>query len=315
MAREDKLLLVQQSMRLLLISLDPNNQISTVTYASNVQVVLEPTSGREQDGKYSGRWFACHTSGADCLKLAYTQTDKSFDEDGVNRIILASDGDFSINVTANDSLKSFIESKRQSGIFLSVLGMGMGNLRDDRLNILANRGNGVAAYIDTANEAQKVRVHEVSSTLFPSAKDVKIKVEFNPKRVAKCRLIGYEKRMLQRREFNNDKIDAANIGAGHTVTAMYELTLVEVEAAVDPLRHCDKEVDGRCGRKSLPFSRCTSRYQKRTSRNSCNALSLANTISLKESATTYWVLSVVDSDALGCEISFAAAVAWMKNTF
>ncbi|MGI9412099.1 MAG: YfbK domain-containing protein, partial [Hyphomicrobiales bacterium] len=155
---------------------------------------------------------------------AYALAGQAFDKDGVNRVILATDGDFNIGISNADDLKRFIEEKRKTGIFLSVLGFGYGNLNDGLMQALAQNGNGNAAYIDTLREAQKVLVEEAGSTLFPIARDVKIQVEFNPAMVAEYRLIGYETRALRREDFNNDKVDAGDIGSGHTVTAIYEIT-------------------------------------------------------------------------------------------
>jgi len=163
----------------------------------------------------------------------------------VNRIILASDGDFNVGMTDEATLKKFIESKRETGIFLSVLGFGMGNYKDSIMQTLANHGNGVASYIDTINEAHKVLVEEATSTLFPIAKDVKVQVEFNPATVAEYRLVGYEKRLLNEEDFNNDEVDAAEIGSGHTVTAIYEITPASVarkrRPKVDERRYGIKE--------------------------------------------------------------------------
>ena len=145
---------------------------------------------------------------------------------GVNRVILATDGDFNVGITDRNELKGFVERQRGKGIFLSVLGFGMGNYNDALMQALAQNGNGVAAYIDTINEARKVLVEEATSTLFPIAKDVKIQVEFNPATVAEYRLIGYETRLLNRDDFNNDKVDAGDVGSGHTVTALYEIVPV-----------------------------------------------------------------------------------------
>ncbi len=172
------------------------------------------------------------------MRQAYRLAEQNFDASGVNRVILATDGDFNVGITDPEELKSFIERKRKTGIFLSVLGFGMGNYNDQLMQTLAQNGNGAAAYIDTLSEARKVLVEEAGSTLFPIAKDVKIQMEFNPATVSEYRLIGYETRLLNREDFNNDKIDAGEIGAGHSVTAIYELTLKGSPARlVDGLRY------------------------------------------------------------------------------
>ena len=156
---------------------------------------------------------------------------------GVNRVILATDGDFNVGITSRDELKGFVERKRGKGIFLSVLGFGMGNYNDALMQTLAQNGNGDAAYIDTINEARKVLVEEATSTLFPIAKDVKIQVEFNPATVAEYRLIGYETRLLNREDFDNDKVDAGDVGSGQTVTALYEIVPVGGPRAIGDLRY------------------------------------------------------------------------------
>jgi Ca-activated chloride channel family protein len=178
------------------------------------------------------------TAGAQGIKTAYQLAEEHFDKNGVNRVILATDGDFNVGITDHDQLKEYISNKRESGIYLSVLGFGQGNYNDAMMQTLAQNGNGNAAYIDNINEARKVLVDEATSTLYPIANDVKIQVEFNPGLVAEYRLIGYENRLLNREDFNNDKIDAGDIGAGHTVTAIYELTPVGSKAQLmDDLRY------------------------------------------------------------------------------
>ena len=166
------------------------------------------------------------TAGGEGLQRAYDLAEEAFDPDAVNRVILATDGDFNVGVSNTKKLKAMIERRRKAGIYLSVLGFGSGNLNDELMQALAQNGNGVAAHIDNLNEARKVLVEEATSNLFPIAKDVKIQVEFNPARVAEYRLIGYETRALKREDFRNDKIDAGDIGAGHSVTAIYEITPV-----------------------------------------------------------------------------------------
>src|SRR5262249_13292716 len=156
-------------------------------------------------------------------RQAYALAEQNFDANGVNRVILATDGDFNVGITGKDELKGFVERKREKGIFLSVLGFGMGNYNDALMQALAQNGNGVAAYIDTLQEARKVLVEEATSTIVPIAKDVKVQVEFNPATVAEYRLVGSETRALRREDFANDKVDAGDVGSGHTVTAIYEI--------------------------------------------------------------------------------------------
>ena len=188
------------------------------------------------------------------MQLAYAKAEESFDEEGVNRVILATDGDFNIGFSSSDEMKSFIEEKRETGIFLSVLGFGMGNYKDNRMQALAQNGNGVAAYIDTLAEANKVLANEAGSALITIAKDVKIQVEFNPDTIAEYRLIGYETRALKRQDFNNDKVDAGEIGAGHSVTDIYELTPVGSPAITnDPLRYVTERLEQTTGSDEFAF--------------------------------------------------------------
>ncbi len=225
----DKLPLMVSSMKLLLDGLGPEDTVAIVTYAGNAGTVLEPTAVAERhkilaalDRLRSGG----STAGAEGIRQAYALAESRFDPEAVNRVILATDGDFNVGITDREELKGFIERKRESGVFLSVLGFGQGNLNDHLMQTLAQNGNGVAAHIDTLNEARKVLVEEAAAALFPIAKDVKIQVEFNPRTVAEYRLIGYETRALKREDFANDKVDAGDIGAGHRVTAIYEITPV-----------------------------------------------------------------------------------------
>jgi len=244
MAADNKLPLLLKSFRLLLPSLNPEDTVSIVAYAGSAGVVLEPTEVRESrtilrslNRLHSGG----STAGGAGLELAYSLAEENFDPEGVNRVILATDGDFNVGVSDPERLKSYVEKKRKTGVGLSVLGFGRGNYNDTLMQTLAQNGDGNAAYIDTLSEAQKVMVEETSSTLFTIAKDVKIQVEFNPATVAEYRLIGYETRALNREDFNNDKVDAGEIGAGHSVTAIYEITPVGAPGSVDPLRYGSEE--------------------------------------------------------------------------
>jgi Ca-activated chloride channel family protein len=225
----DKLPLVKQSMELLLTTLDPDDTVAIAVYAGAAGTVLEPTPVKEkQKIREALRQLTAggSTAGAQGIRLAYELAQAQFDENAINRVILATDGDFNVGITNQRELQSFIERKREEGTYLSVLGFGQGNYQDALMQTLAQNGNGVAAYIDTLSEAQKVLVHEATSTLFPIATDVKLQLEFNPATVAEYRLIGYETRHLNREDFNNDAVDAGDIGAGHTVTAIYEFTPV-----------------------------------------------------------------------------------------
>ncbi|RMF04238.1 MAG: DUF3520 domain-containing protein, partial [Alphaproteobacteria bacterium] len=237
----DKLPLVINSMKLLLDSLKPDDRVAIVTYAGSAGTVLEPTRAAEK-AKILAALDRLHaagsTAGAEGIRQAYALAHQSFVSGGINRVILATDGDFNVGITDREELKSFVERERDKGVYLSVLGFGHGNYNDALMQTLAQNGNGNAAYIDTLNEARKVLVEEAASTLFPIASDVKLQVEFNPERVAEYRLIGYETRQLRREDFSNDKVDAGDIGAGHQVTAIYEITPVGSPArTLEPLRY------------------------------------------------------------------------------
>jgi Ca-activated chloride channel homolog len=225
----DKLPLAVQSMELLLSSLKPTDTVGIVVYAGAAGTVLEPTPVKEKQKIVAALRElrpGGSTAGAQGIERAYQLAESHFRKGGVNRILLATDGDFNVGISSTNELKGFVERKREKGIFLSVLGFGQGNYRDELAQALAQNGNGVAAYIDTLGEAQKVLVQEAGASLFTIAKDVKLQVEFNPATVAEYRLVGYETRALKREDFNNDAVDAGDVGSGHTVTAIYEITPV-----------------------------------------------------------------------------------------
>lgn len=237
----DKLPLLKNSFRLLVERLEPEDTVSIVTYAGDAGTVLEPTQVSDRAAILAAleRLEARgSTAGEAGLREAYRLAEQSFVEGGVNRVMLATDGDFNVGQTSDEDLKRLVEDKRASGVYLSVLGFGRGNLNDAMMQTIAQNGNGIAAYIDTLAEAEKVLVEEASSTLFPIANDVKIQVEFNPQRIAEYRLIGYETRALAREDFNNDRVDAGDIGSGHSVTAIYEITPAGSPARmIDDLRY------------------------------------------------------------------------------
>ena len=241
----DKLPLAIQSMELLLSSLKPTDTVGIVVYAGAAGKVLDPTPVADKQkilGALRELRAGGSTAGAEGIELAYQLAEKHFRKGGVNRILLATDGDFNVGIDGTEELKGFVERKRKNGIMLSVLGFGQGNYRDELAQALAQNGNGVAAYIDTLSEAQKVLVQESSGSLFTIAKDVKVQVEFNPATVVEYRLIGYETRALKREDFNNDAVDAGDVGSGHTVTAIYEITPAGSSAvSVDPLRYAQGE--------------------------------------------------------------------------
>lgn len=241
MNASDKLPLLKNSFRLLVDRLGPDDTVSIVTYAGNAGTVLEPTSVADKAKILAAldRLEAGGTTAGEAgLREAYRLAGESFVEGGVNRVMLATDGDFNVGQTSDEDLKRLIEQKRESGVYLSVMGFGRGNYNDRMMQTIAQNGNGTAAYIDTLAEAEKVLVEEASSTLFTIAQDVKIQVEFNPQRIAEYRLIGYETRALEREDFNNDRVDAGDIGSGHSVTAIYEITPVGSPAQMmDDLRY------------------------------------------------------------------------------
>ena len=245
MDEENKLPLLKSSFKMLLGQLRPDDKIAIVTYANGTKVVLPSTSVKDKEKiiKVLDNLYASGgTSGGKGIQLAYEQAQKSFIKNGNNRIILATDGDFNIGINNTTDLEKFIEKQRESGIYMSVLGFGIGNYRDDMAETIADKGNGNYAYIDNITEAKKVLVNELSGTLFAVAKDVKLQLEFNPKYVKEYKLIGYENRMLANEDFTNDKKDAGEIGAGHTVTALYELVPSDGKVA-QSLRYQSQELN------------------------------------------------------------------------
>lgn len=226
MASPDKLPLLKQSLRLMVDQLGEKDSVSIVVYAGSAGQVLAPTSGDRKDvilKALDNLEAGGGTAGGAGIQLAYSLARKQFIQGGNNRIILATDGDFNIGASSDAEMERLIEQKRKEGIFLTVLGFGTGNYKDSKMETLANKGNGNYAYIDSLNEARKVMVQELGATLLTVAKDVKLQVEFNPAKVAKYRLIGYENRLLRAEDFDNDAKDAGELGAGHTVTALYEI--------------------------------------------------------------------------------------------
>ncbi|MEP2451017.1 MAG: VWA domain-containing protein [Nitratireductor sp.] len=247
----DKLPLLKSAFRLLVERMDGDDTISIVTYAGSAGTVLEPTKGSEKAkilGALDRLGAGGSTAGEAGLREAYRLAQESFVEGGVNRVMLATDCDFNVGQSSDEDLKRLIEDKRRSGVFLSVFGFGRGNYNDQMMQTIAQNGNGTAAYIDTLAEAEKTLVQEATSTLFSIAKDVKIQVEFNPEAVAEYRLIGYETRALKREDFNNDRVDAGDIGSGHAVTAIYEITPKGSPAQmIDDLRYGEAKADNDAG--------------------------------------------------------------------
>ncbi len=241
MASPDKLDLLKNSLKMLSRQLGVEDSVSLVVYAGASGVVLEPTAGnetREISAALDRLQAGGSTNGEAGIELAYAMAEQAFIEGGINRVILATDGDFNVGLSSFDALKELIEEKRELGISPTMLGFGTGNYNDHMMEQLADTGNGNYAYIDNINEARKVLVDEISATLQTVAKDVKIQIEFNPSVVAEYRLVGYENRELAREDFNNDQVDAGEIGAGHIVTAIYEIALIGSEGlSIDPLKY------------------------------------------------------------------------------
>ncbi|MHC9087201.1 vWA domain-containing protein [Tenacibaculum sp. IMCC1] len=233
MSDHNKLPLLKSAFKLLVNQLREKDKVAIVVYAGAAGVVLKPTSGNEKETileALNQLEAGGSTAGGEGIELAYKLAKENYIKDGNNRVILATDGDFNVGASSNAEMEELIEEKRKSGVFLSVLGFGYGNYQDDKLEILADKGNGNHAYIDTMQEAQKVFGKEFGGTLYTIAKDVKIQVEFNPEKVQAYRLIGYENRLLNDEDFVDDTKDAGELGSGHTVTALYEVIPVGVKS-------------------------------------------------------------------------------------
>jgi len=247
MNQPNKLPLLKKAFRMLVANLREEDRIAIVVYAGSAGMVLNSTPGNEKDTIVEAldRLRAGgSTAGAAGIQLAYQIAEENFRAGGNNRVILATDGDFNIGVSSDGHLQRLIEEKRQTGVFLTVLGFGVGNIKDNKMEILADKGNGNYAYIDDVFEARKVLVNELGATLLTIAKDVKVQVEFNPAKVAAYRLVGYENRMLNREDFDDDKKDAGEIGAGHSVTALYEIVPATGEAIKDDgLKYTNTDLD------------------------------------------------------------------------
>ncbi|MEA2327246.1 MAG: Ca-activated chloride channel [Thermoanaerobaculia bacterium] len=248
MMSADKLPLVKEGLELLVNQLRPKDRVAIVVYAGNAGLVLPSTPGSDKGTILSAIQSleaGGSTAGGAGIKLAYEVAKENFIDGGNNRVILATDGDFNVGASSDGELEQLIESKRRDRIFLTVLGFGTGNIKDSKMELLADKGNGNYAYVDSLAEARKVLVSEMGATLFTIAKDVKLQIEFNPSKVASYRLIGYENRLLRKEDFNNDAKDAGDIGAGHSVTALYELVMPgdeSVTASVDPLKYQSTKV-------------------------------------------------------------------------
>jgi Ca-activated chloride channel family protein len=243
-----KLPLLKSAFGMLVNELRAQDHVAIVVYAGAAGLVLESTPGsrkevimRAIDNLRAGG----STAGGAGLKLAYDEADRNFVKGGNNRIILATDGDFNVGESSNGGMERLVEEKREQGVFITVLGFGMGNIKDDKMEIIADKGNGNYAYIDNLQEARRVLVREFGGTLFTIAKDVKFQIEFNPAKVQSYRLIGYENRLLNDEDFNDDKKDAGEMGSGHNVTALYELIPSGADEripSVDPLKYQDSRI-------------------------------------------------------------------------
>ncbi len=240
MSAEDKLPLVKQTLRILTEQLRPQDKVTIITYASGEKLVLEPTLGEQKDKilrVINQLQAGGATAGEQAIQLAYKAAEKAFIKNGINRILLATDGDFNVGITDFNTLKGMVAEKRKSGISLTTLGYGTGNYNEELMEQIADAGDGNYSYIDNKNEAKKVVQRQLSSTLATVAQDVKIQVEFNPATVKEYRLVGYENRMLKQEDFNNDKVDAGDIGAGHNVTAIYEIIPVGQQGWLNDSRY------------------------------------------------------------------------------
>jgi len=248
MSDQNKLPLLKKSFRILVDKLRPQDKVSIVVYAGAAGVVLPSTSGLNKSKILSALdnlEAGGSTAGGEGIILAYKIAVENFIEGGNNRVILASDGDFNVGASSDGEMERLIESKRDLGIYLTILGFGMGNYKDSKMENMSNKGNGNYAYIDNIMESNKIFGQELWGTLYTIAKDVKIQIEFNPGKVKEYRLIGYENRMLNKEDFNDDKKDAGEIGSGHTVTAIYELVMADGasgSSSVDPLNYQSSQV-------------------------------------------------------------------------
>ena len=302
MRSQNKLPLVKSSLQNLVKNLRDEDKVAIVTYAGNSGVLLESTAASNKDkiiSAINSLSSGGSTAGAEGIRTAYKIAKQNFLSDGNNRIILATDGDFNVGISSPKKLEQLIEGKRKTGIFLSVLAYGMGNYKDEQMQILADKGNGNHAYIDNLQEANKVLVHEFGGTLFTLAKDVKLQIEFNPAYVSHYRLIGYENRLLNPEDFNDDKKDAGEIGSGYTVTALYEIipagSKSSFAASIDDLKY-QKNEQKNLGNKNNELATVKFRYKKPDGKKSKK---IVNTVSPQES----------NFDSTNEDIQFSIAVA------
>jgi Ca-activated chloride channel family protein len=300
MSDANKLPLLKESMKILVKELRPQDKVSIVVYAGSAGVVLEPTSGDNKEeimDAFDALSAGGSTAGGEGIELAYKLAQQNFIKEGNNRVVIATDGDFNVGASSDGDMEKLIEEKRKSGVFLTVLGFGMGNYKDSKMEILADKGNGNYAYIDNIQEANRFLGKEFKGSMFAIAKDVKIQIEFNPKHVQAYRLIGYENRRLKDEDFKNDKIDAGELGSGHTVTALYEIIPTGVESDYVPsdLKYTKVKTDE--SNYSDELATIKFRYKKPDGDKS---IEIVNTIPNKKIAL----------DRSSSDFKFTTAVAW-----
>lgn len=300
MSDDNKLPLLKESMRILVQELRPKDKVSIVVYAGSAGVVLPPTSGDDKKtimNAFDDLSAGGSTAGGEGIELAYKLAEENFIKEGNNRVIIATDGDFNVGNSTDKDMEDLIEEKRKSGVFLTVLGYGMGNYKDSKMEILADKGNGNYAYIDNIQEANRFLGKEFKGSMFAIAKDVKIQIEFNPKHVQAYRLIGYENRKLKAEDFKNDAIDAGELGSGHTVTALYEIipTGVQSDFIPDALKYSKTKTDEINYNDELATVKF--RYKKPDGEKSIEIIQTINNKS-------------IDLENSSADLKFSTAVAW-----
>lgn len=300
MSDENKLPLLKESMKILVKELREKDMVSIVVYAGSAGVVLPPTSGDEKEtimDAFDDLSAGGSTAGGEGIELAYKLAQQHFIKEGNNRVIIATDGDFNVGASSDGEMEDLIEEKRKSDVFLTVLGYGMGNYKDSKMELLADKGNGNYAYIDNIQEANRFLGKEFKGSMFAIAKDVKIQIEFNPKHVQAYRLIGYENRKLKAEDFKNDAIDAGELGSGHTVTALYEIIPVGVESNYIPSDLKYTKVKNEVSANQNELATIKFRYKKPDENKS---IEIINTIANN-------AISLENSSA---DFKFSSSVAW-----
>ncbi|MEN2401399.1 VWA domain-containing protein [Flavobacterium sp. MC2016-06] len=300
MDEANKLPLLKESMKILVKELRPKDKVSIVVYAGSAGVVLEPTSGDDKDeimDAFDNLQAGGSTAGGEGIELAYKLAQQNFIKEGNNRVVIATDGDFNVGASSDKDMEKLIEEKRKSGVFLTVLGFGMGNYKDSKMEVLADKGNGNYSYIDNIQEANRFLGKEFKGSMFAIAKDVKIQIEFNPKHVQAYRLIGYENRKLKAEDFKNDAVDAGELGSGHTVTALYEVIPTGVNSDYVPsdLKYTKVKTDD--SNYSDELATIKFRYKKPDGDKS---IEIVKTINDKN----------ISLDKTSSDFKFAGAVAW-----